>query len=126
MLSSLVRDILLSLGFYEVWLQQGVKNYSKFISLLKQRLNDNFIQNWHARIDNSTRALFYKSVAIFQFQSYLDKINVSKFSQAHSRLRVSSHRLAVESGRWERPNRIPLSECNCFYARLWKTSIILF
>ena len=112
--ASLVRDILLSLGFYEVWLQQGVGNSSKFISLFKQRLNDNFIQNWNARIDNSTRALFYKSVATFQFQPYLDKINVSKFSQALSRLRVSSHRLAVESGRWARPNRIPLSERNCF------------
>ena len=80
--ASLVRDILLSLDFYEVWLQQGVGNSSRFISLCKQHLNDNFIQNWHARIDNSTRALFYKSVAIFQFQPYLDKINVSKFNSS--------------------------------------------
>lgn len=65
--ASLVRDILVSLGFNEVWLQQGVGNYSRFISLFKQRLNDNFIQNWHARIDNSTRALFYKYIATFGF-----------------------------------------------------------
>ena len=30
----------------------------KFISLCRQRLNDTFIQNWRARLENSTRALF--------------------------------------------------------------------
>lgn len=74
--ASLVRHLLLSLGFYEVWLHQGVGHYSKFISLLKQRLSDTFIQNWHARLENSSRATFYKSIASFQFQPYLDKINI--------------------------------------------------
>ena len=35
---SLVRHLLLSLGFYEVWLHQGVGNIKSFISLLKQLL----------------------------------------------------------------------------------------
>ena len=48
--ASLVKDLLFSLGFNEVWLQQGVGNYNIFISLLKQRLTDNFIQNWQARL----------------------------------------------------------------------------
>ena len=43
--ASLVRHLLLSLGFYEVWLQQGVGNFNIFISLLKQRLTHTFIQN---------------------------------------------------------------------------------
>ena len=111
--ASLVRDILLPLGFYEVWLQQGVGDYLKFLSLFKQRLQDTFIQNWQSRINNSSRALFYRTIATFQFQPYLEKINISKFSSALSRLRVSSHRLSVESGRWVRPNSIPLSEQKC-------------
>ena len=41
---SLVRHLLLSLGFYEVWMQQGVGNIKSFISLLKQRLTDTFIK----------------------------------------------------------------------------------
>ena len=40
---SLVRHLLLSLGFYEVWMQQGVGNIKSFISLLKQSLTDTFI-----------------------------------------------------------------------------------
>ena len=80
---------------------------------LKQRLSDTFMQNWHDRINNSSRAIFYKTVMQFQFQPYLEKINVCKCIQALSKLRVSSHRLAIESGRWARPTRIPIDERKC-------------
>ena len=35
--------LLLSMGFYDVWFQQGVGDYTRFISLFQQRLSDNFI-----------------------------------------------------------------------------------
>ena len=41
--ASLVRNLLMSLGFYEVWLSQGVGNINIFLSQMKQRLNDTFI-----------------------------------------------------------------------------------
>ena len=59
--ASLVKDLLSSLGFNEVWLQQGAGNYNVFMSVLKQRLTDTFIQNWHIRLNESTRAVFYRS-----------------------------------------------------------------
>lgn len=71
------------------------------------------MQNWQDRINNSSRANFYKTVMQFQFQPYLEKINVYKYIQALSKLRVSSHRLAIESGRWVRPTRIPVDERKC-------------
>ena len=111
--ASLVRNLLMSLGFYEVWLSQGVGNINIFLSQMKQGLNDTFIQNWHERLSNLTRANFYKTFASFQFQPYLSKLNVFKYIQATSRLRVSSQRLAIESGRWARPNRIPVDERKC-------------
>ena len=83
--ASLVKHLLLSLGFYEVWLAQGVGNYYAFIAIFKQRLTDTFIQNWHSRLQSSTRAVFYRSVAVFQFQPYLEKINISKFQKVFSR-----------------------------------------
>ena len=76
--ASLVRNLLTSLGFYEVWLSQGVGNINIFLSQMEQRLNDTFIQNWHERLSNSTRANVYKTFASFQFQPYLSKINVFK------------------------------------------------
>ena len=59
--ASLLRNLLSSLGFHEVWVNQGVGNYNAFIASLKQRLTDTFIQNWRSRLEESTRATFYKS-----------------------------------------------------------------
>ena len=61
---------------------------------------------------------FYRSFATFQFQPYLDKVNISKYLYAFSKLRMSSHRLEVESGRWVRPNRTPLDERKCFFCNV--------
>ena len=106
------------MGLNEAWIQQGVGNVNNFISLFKQRLTDNFIQNWQSRLAESSRAIFYRSFATFQFQPYLDKINVSKYLQAYSKLRMSSHRLEVESGRWVRPNRVPIHERKCSFCNI--------
>ena len=111
--ASLVRNLLMSLGFNNVWLDQGVGNYGGFITVLKQRLTDNFIQNWHSRLEDSSRAIFYKSIASFQFQPYLLTLNISKFCNAISKLRMSSHRLEIEAGRWVRVNRVPVNERKC-------------
>ena len=43
----------------------------------------------------------------------LDSINISKFRTALTRFRVSSHRLAVETGRWHKPQPIEINERKC-------------
>lgn len=108
----LVKDLLSRLGFYEVWLNQGVGNIEIFLSLFKQRLTDNFVQNWLERLNNSSRASFYVNIAVFQPKLYLDSVKVIKFRTAISRLRVSSHRLEIEAGRWARPYK-PVNERLC-------------
>ena len=82
-----------------MWLAQGVGDLKLFLSLFRQRLNDNFIQRWNERIEESTRATFYKTFATFDFQTYLDTINVKKLRVALTKLRLSSHRLEIEVGR---------------------------
>ena len=110
---SLLRHLLISLGFYEVWLNQGVRDYNRFILALKQRLTDTFIQNWRAILEDSSRANLYNHIAVLKMQPYLDNINVLKFSQAFIKLRMSSHRLEIEAGRWVKPNSIPLENRKC-------------
>ena len=51
-------------------------------------------------------------------QPYLENLNVFKYMQAMSKLRMSSHRLAIESGRWTRPNIIPVNERKCTRCKL--------
>ena len=84
-----------------------------FLVLFKQRVKDNFIQLWNSELNDSSRALFYRNMSDFGFQSYLDVVQVKKFRIALSRLRMSSHRLEVEMGRWVRPVRVPYDERKC-------------
>ena len=102
-----------NLGFNHVWLNQGVGNKNQFLNLFKQRLKDNFIQKWNTNLTNSSRASTYNLFAEFNFKSYLDIITVKKFRTSLSRLRISSHRLEIETGRWHKPEKTPRSERKC-------------
>ena len=109
----LLRDLLGSLGLNYVWISQTVGDIKFFLALVKQRLNDQFVQNWEGRLNDSSRAIFYRKISNFEFQPYLNKINMKKFCQSLTKLRVSSHRLAVETGRWNKPVQIPFNDRKC-------------
>ena len=55
-----------NLGFYNVWLNQGVKIETEienlFLKMFKQRLRDNILQDWNSEIENSSRARTYSVV----------------------------------------------------------------
>ena len=88
-------------------------NINNFLHILKDRLKDSFVQNWHHRLTESSRATLYREIAIFQFQPYLKIVNVKKFRTALSKLRTSSHRLEIEVGRWGRPQKILRENRKC-------------
>ena len=97
--ASLVRNTLSNLGFFNVWIAQGVGDVNIFLSVIKQRLSDTFVQNWHERLNESSRASNYRHICNFRFQPYLDTLTLKQFRVAMSKLKVSSHRLLIESGR---------------------------
>ena len=103
----------MSLGFYDIWLGQGVGNCAGFMNILKQRLTDNFVQNRRSHTENSSHTTFNRSIASFQYQPYLEIVNISKICNSISKLRMSSHSLEVEADRWVRFNRVPVNERNC-------------
>ena len=92
---------------------QGVGDEKNFLSLFKQRGNDHFIQKWHQQLNESSRALFYRQICIYEFQSYLQKVVQKKFRNATSKQRLSSHKLHIESGRWNRTQLIPRKNRLC-------------
>ena len=98
--ASCVKDILSRFGFHEVWIAQSVGDKSKFLSLFKQRVKDNLIQGMESRLNDSSRAVFFRSFSKFELQSYLNNVNIQKYRVAMTRLRLSSHRLHIETGRW--------------------------
>ena len=109
----LVRNLLSELGFYEVWVHQGVGNYNLFLSLLNQRLTDTFVQNHNARVQTLNRARFFNLFSSFKWQNCLNITKVPKYRNALISFRLSSHRLAVETGRWNKPRPTPFDERKC-------------
>ena len=101
--------MLFRLGFYEAWYNQSVGNEALFLSSLKQRLKDIFIQEWHTRLQETSRAIFYRNFTNFGYKPYLDLLVSDIFRHSLTRLRTSSHRLEVEVGRWARSERALLS-----------------
>ena len=74
-----------------------------------------FVQGWDDEVHNSSRANTYKLISNFSFKEYLDFVTVRKFRYAFTRLRVASHRLEIETGRWHKPNRTPIEERKCLF-----------
>jgi hypothetical protein len=84
------------------------------MNFFKARLRDNFVQNWHSEFAESTRALTYRSLSnSFDYKMYLDNVKLETHRTALTRLRVSSHRLHIETGHWHKPNAIPVGERKC-------------
>jgi hypothetical protein len=108
-----VKDILETHGFNYVWANQGVENVNIFLKVLKQRVRDIYYQEWNGQINNSTRANTYKLFSDLDFKMYLDTITIQKYRIALTKLRVSSHRLEIEVGRWHKPQPIPVNERKC-------------
>ena len=80
--------LLCTLGFNDAWLFQDIGDSVLFLSLVKQRLKDQFIQNWNGRLVQSNRAIFYKHTSSFGFKHYINILNISKFRYSMTKLRV--------------------------------------
>ena len=119
--ASLVKDLLCNLGLGHAWYNQGVGNIGAFKSLVKQRVHDHFLQGWDMTLRGSSKCLFYTAVknSSFEYSSYLENVYVNKHKIALSRLRLCSHILASETGRWHQPP-LPLIERYCPFCAVYE------
>ena len=103
-----VRSLLCNHGFGDVWYNQGVGDPDLFLKLFRGRCFDIFKQNWQEQLKESPRARFYRAIKTSHcFSPYLKNINVESHRIASTRLLVSSHKLHVETERWEHPVTSP-------------------
>ena len=96
----------------------GWGNTGNFLYIFKTRVKDIYVQDWHFRLENSTRARCYINVAKFYFQKYLDLLKIEKYRKSLCKLRVSLHRLEVKTGRWAKPNKMPLDNRKCMICNI--------
>ena len=63
-------------GLSFIWNDQIPKNRLLLKSIVRQKLNDKFIQNWVSQINNTSRGELYSLFKEeFQLESYLLKLN---------------------------------------------------
>jgi len=84
-----IKELLQSLGFDNVWRDQGVLNIGNFLTMFRERLIDNFVQEWSLTIRNRDRYLLYSS-ATGQFgkAAYIEHIDIYCFRVALSQIRL--------------------------------------
>ena len=109
-----LRAMLFECGFGEAWYNQGVGDVNQFYKLFRSRANEISINKWRGRIEGSTRADFYKVYKRnFGTAKYLSCVVSISNRKALSRLMTSSHRLRIETARWEKPRAPPRHERKC-------------
>ena len=69
-------------------------------------IRDQFINNWYNSIQTFSKLDFYKDLkSDFKWEPYLDTIHSFNSRRSTSRIRCSSHRLHIETGRYTNVNR---------------------
>lgn len=80
--------------------------------MFKQRLEDQYYQTYNQEIQNTNRALFYKSIKTrYGYDEIQDEID-TQLVYYLTKFKTSNHRLPVETGRW---HRIPFQERKCLH-----------
>ena len=101
-----IRQLLYKNGFVFVWESQGVENEKQFVSLLIQRLKDQYLQNWHERVSLSAKLVSYIGfTTMYNLELYLHQITNRKYRRVISKFRISAHDLKIERGRYSGVDR---------------------
>lgn len=108
-----VENILNSLGFPIVWLNQGVAQKELFLRELLSRIRDVHTQEFDTVCSTSPRLSVLSTLRSnpCRISLYL-KCPVS-IRKAIAKLRLSSHNLCIETGRWTKPKITPRESRFC-------------
>ena len=97
-------------GFSNIWSEQNYVNHKWISTVVKQRLQDQFIQKWFCDINGSSKGQIYRLFKTsFGFENYINMLP-NKFRKIFIKFRTSNHHLPVETGRWY---NVPLNERVC-------------
>ena len=104
-----IKLMLERIGLGNVWLEQ--QSSPLVLQQIERRIYDIYYQTWYANINNTpkleTYCIFKHN---FEFEEYLDYINDKKLRIALTKIRVSSHDLLIEVGRY---TNIPRNQRIC-------------
>ena len=93
--------LLYEFGFGDIWINPYSVTPVRFITAFKQRLVDNFVQKWKSDLDANSVLVAYKYIKNeFLYEEYLDIVQNKNLRRYLTKLRLSSHNLKIETGRF--------------------------
>lgn len=97
---SKIKNLLERIGFPDIWMFPSSVNIDKFIAILRVRLRDLYISQWREGMHFRTSLILYRELkSTFETSFYLLKMNNRKYRNTLAKFRLSSHCLAIETGR---------------------------
>ena len=96
---------------------------NKRVNIIRQRLKDIELQRWLSEINNDTRKdanqrnkmrtyRLFKTIDNYKCEDYLHQVTNTRHRIALTKLRLSNHKLAIETGRYSRPFKKPAELSN--------------
>ncbi len=100
-----IENILVSNGLGNYWLGQEVPSVDYFAAIFKQRLKDQYKQNWSTKVMESPISVIYRGIkSEWGCERYLCSLPAD-LRIALGRFRCSNHKLPVEVGRYQNVQR---------------------
>ena len=85
------------MGLYDVWLFPDSFVLTKFVSILKMRVRDQYINEWNQNVSISSSLQLYKEIKYtIDICSYLNKLTNIKYRKTISKIRLSSLNLNIK------------------------------
>lgn len=102
--ASRIHSIIDHLGFTDIRID--IDSNSNYLPLFVNRLHDQYIQEWFASINTMPKLDHYcKFKTSFCFEQYLEKNPNDKLRKHFTSIRLSSHKLEIELGRYNNVDR---------------------
>ena len=85
------------MGLYDVWLFPDSVVLTKFVSILKMRVRDQYINEWNQKVSISSSLQLYREIKYtIDICSYLNKLTNISYRKTISKIRLSSLNLNIE------------------------------
>ena len=112
-----IKSLLEQIGLGELWMKVHYADIG-IVNMIRQRLKDIELQRWLSEINNDTRKdanqsnkmrtyRLFKTMDNYKCEDYLHQVTNTRHRIALTKLRLSNHKLAIETGRYSRPFKKP-------------------
>ena len=115
--SKKIKSLLEQIGLGEFWMKAHYADIG-IVNMTRKRLKDIALQRWLSEINNDTRKdanqsnkmrtyRLFKTIDNYKCEDYLHQVTNTRHRIALTKLRLSNHKLAIETGRYLRPFKNP-------------------